>query len=61
MNPAPRVYVITAPLGMFGAGETRKQFTSVTAFDAYVKHVRRAGLVVTFSTPFVAAVSRPVV
>lgn len=55
----PRVYTITGPAGMFGAGAGRKEFTSVSAFDAYVQHVRRAGFVVTFSTPFSAAISRP--
>jgi hypothetical protein len=44
---------------MFGAGARLKEFTSVSAFDSYVQHVRRAGFVVTFSTPFNAAITRP--
>ena len=55
----PRVYTITGPAGMFGAGARLKEFTSVSAFDSYVQHVRRAGFVVTFSTHFNAAITRP--
>ena len=33
-------------------------FTSVSAFDGYVKEVRIAGYTVTFSTPFFCVVER---
>ena len=56
-----RVYTLTAPPGMFADGETTKRFTSPQSFDGYIKHVRAAGYVVTFSSPFAAAIARPLV
>lgn len=61
IQQAPRVYAITGPVGMFGAGVCRKEFISVAAFDSYIQHIRRAGYVVTFSTPFNADIARPLV
>lgn len=53
------VYTITGPSSMFGAGQTLRRFTSVSAFDAYVNTVRSAGFLVVFSTPFSADITRP--
>lgn len=55
----PIVYTITGPASMFGAGITSKTFTSESVFDGYIRHVRQAGYVVTFSGPFAASISRP--
>lgn len=41
------------------APHTCKLFTSVQAFDGYVKELRFMGYLVTFSNPFCATVARP--
>jgi len=54
----PRTWSVRCPRGMLAFGRTVKPFTSVDAFDAYVRHVRQAGYLVTFTTPFAATVER---
>lgn len=58
MTRAPTTYTVNCPAGMLAAGRTCKTFSSVDAFDGYVGALRRLGLVVCFTSPAVATVSR---
>lgn len=50
---------LRCPPGFLWDGSRVKLFTSVEAFMGYVRMVERFGYVVTFSGPFAATVSRP--
>ena len=53
-------YCLWASEGVTICGPRRcKLFTSVQAFDGYVKELRFMGYLVTFSNPFCATVARP--
>lgn len=53
-------YCLWASEGVTLWGPLRcKLFTSVQAFDGYVKELRCMGYLVTFSNPFCATVARP--
>lgn len=45
-----------APPGMLAQGHQVKKFTSVDAFDGYVREVRAQGYTVSFASPFTAIV-----
>lgn len=49
-----RAWVVHCPPGMLADGKTARPFSSLDAFDGYVRRVRQAGMVVEFSTPFAA-------
>lgn len=53
-----RTWSVRCPVGMLAFGHTVKPFTSVDAFEAYVRCMREAGYLVTFTTPFAATVER---
>ena len=57
MTPAPITYTVHCPPGMLAAGRTCKTFSSVDAFDGYMGALRVLGVVVTYTSPFVAVVS----
>lgn len=56
--PAQRIYTITGPASFFERGASARTF-QVAAFDGYVRFLRNAGYIVTFSDPWNAAISRP--
>jgi len=56
MAPEPRVWCLTLPPGMLADKRRQKRFTSPTAFDAYVAHLRAAGYSVQFDSLFTAVV-----
>ena len=58
MTRASISYIVHCPAGMLAHGRTCKTFSSVDAFDGYVGALRRLGLVVCFTSPAVATVSR---
>ena len=57
MTRAPALYRVQCPPGMLAAGRTAKTFTSVYAFDGYVRALRCLGKTVAFQSPTVAVVS----
>lgn len=57
--PAQRIYTITGPASFFERGASARTFREFAAFDGYVRFLRSAGYIVTFSDPWNAAISRP--
>ena len=53
-----RTWSVRCPVGMLAFGHTVKRFSSPDAFEAYVRCMREAGYLVTFSTPFSATLER---
>ena len=59
-RPAARTWLVRCPPGMLAQGHQVKKFTSVDAFDGYVRQVRASGYPVSFTSPFTAIVeARP--
>ena len=54
-SPA-RTWLVQCPPGMLAQGHQVKKFTSVDAFDGYVREVRAQGYAVSFASPFTAIV-----
>ena len=55
-RPAARTWLVRCPPGMLAQGHQVKKFTSVDAFDGYVREVRAQGYTVSFASPFTAIV-----
>ena len=55
-RPAVRTWLVQCPPGMLAQGHQVKKFTSVDAFDGYVRQVRAQGYTVSFASPFTAIV-----
>ena len=53
-------YIIILPPGMLAFGEVGKTFTSVSAFDGYIRELRAQGFTVRFSAPHHANARREV-
>lgn len=55
--PPVRHYLVRCPPGMLANGHQVKKFSSVQAFDGYVREVRARGYAVAFDNPFSARVA----
>jgi len=51
-----RYWLVQCPPGMLCFGNRVRKFTSVEAFEGYIRQVRAMGYVVSFNSPFTATV-----
>lgn len=51
-----RTWLVQCPPGMLANGHQVKKFSSLEAFDGYVRQVRAEGYTVVFGSPFAATV-----